>query len=65
MRKMRIDREMRIVRVMRIAARADREMTIVRGMPIAREMYRVLYEDVSPREALQRLMTRALKAELA
>jgi glycerol-3-phosphate dehydrogenase (NAD(P)+) len=34
-------------------------------MPIAREMYRVLYEDVSPREALQRLMTRALKAELA
>lgn len=38
MRKMRIDREMWIVRVMRIAARADREMTIVRGMPIAREI---------------------------
>ena len=34
-------------------------------MPIANEMYRVLYERESPREALQRLMTRALKAELA
>lgn len=34
-------------------------------MPIATEMYRVLYEGESPREALQRLMTRALKAEVA
>jgi glycerol-3-phosphate dehydrogenase (NAD(P)+) len=34
-------------------------------MPIASEMYRVLYEDESPRGGLQRLMTRALKAEHA
>lgn len=34
-------------------------------MPIATEMYRVLYAGESPREALQRLMTRALKAEIA
>lgn len=34
-------------------------------MPIANEMYRVLYEGESPREGLQRLMTRALKAEVA
>jgi glycerol-3-phosphate dehydrogenase (NAD(P)+) len=34
-------------------------------MPITNEMYRVLYEGEAPREALQRLMTRALKAELA
>lgn len=34
-------------------------------MPIASEMYRVLYEGETPREALQRLMTRALKAEVA
>ena len=34
-------------------------------MPIATEMYRVLYEHESPREALMRLMTRALKAERA
>lgn len=34
-------------------------------MPIANEMYRVLYENETPREALQRLMTRALKAEVA
>ncbi|HEX6177035.1 MAG TPA: NAD(P)H-dependent glycerol-3-phosphate dehydrogenase [Thermoanaerobaculia bacterium] len=32
-------------------------------MPITREMYRVLYENESPRDAIQRLMTRALKAE--
>lgn len=32
-------------------------------MPIATEMYRVLYEDESPRAAIQRLMTRSLKAE--
>jgi glycerol-3-phosphate dehydrogenase (NAD(P)+) len=34
-------------------------------MPITSEMYRVLYEGVSPRDALQRLMTRSLKAETA
>jgi glycerol-3-phosphate dehydrogenase (NAD(P)+) len=34
-------------------------------MPIASEMYRVLYEGESPRAALQRLMTRSLKAESA
>jgi glycerol-3-phosphate dehydrogenase (NAD(P)+) len=34
-------------------------------MPIATEMCRVLYEGHSPREALQRLMTRTLKAEVA
>ena len=32
-------------------------------MPIASEMYRVLYEGVSVKTALQRLMTRSLKAE--
>jgi len=32
-------------------------------MPIASEMYRVLYEGASVRTALQRLMTRSLKAE--
>jgi glycerol-3-phosphate dehydrogenase (NAD(P)+) len=34
-------------------------------MPIATEMCRVLYDGESPREGLQRLMTRALKAEVA
>jgi glycerol-3-phosphate dehydrogenase (NAD(P)+) len=34
-------------------------------MPITTEMFRVLYEDESPRAAIQRLMTRALKAEHA
>jgi glycerol-3-phosphate dehydrogenase (NAD(P)+) len=34
-------------------------------MPITKEMYRVLYEQESPRQAIQRLMTRALKAESA
>ncbi len=34
-------------------------------MPITTEMYRVLYEDEPPRAALQRLMTRSLKAETA
>ncbi len=32
-------------------------------MPITTEMYRVLYEKESPRAAIQRLMTRSLKAE--
>ncbi len=33
-------------------------------MPITEEIYRILYEDASPREALHRLMTRHLKDEL-
>jgi glycerol-3-phosphate dehydrogenase (NAD(P)+) len=33
-------------------------------MPISHEVYHILYEDVSPREALHRLMTRDLKHEL-
>ena len=34
-------------------------------MPITTEMYRVLYEGESPRDAIHRLMTRTLKAEVA
>jgi len=34
-------------------------------MPITTEMHRVLYEGESPREGIQRLMTRSLKAEVA
>lgn len=34
-------------------------------MPITSEMFRVLYENEDPRSAIQRLMTRALKAEAA
>lgn len=34
-------------------------------MPITQEMHRVLYEGDSPRGAIQRLMTRSLKAEVA
>jgi glycerol-3-phosphate dehydrogenase (NAD(P)+) len=34
-------------------------------MPITREMHRVLYEGGSPREVIQRLMTRSLKSEVA
>jgi len=33
-------------------------------MPISHETYRILYEDLSPREAVVRLMTRDLKQEL-
>jgi len=33
-------------------------------MPICHEIYRILYEDVEPKEALYRLMTRTLKQEL-
>lgn len=32
-------------------------------MPIAHEIYRILYEDLSPKEALKNLMTRDLKEE--
>ncbi|HEX7151082.1 MAG TPA: NAD(P)H-dependent glycerol-3-phosphate dehydrogenase [Thermoanaerobaculia bacterium] len=34
-------------------------------MPITTEMYRVLYENEAPRNAIQRLMSRSLKAEAA
>ncbi|HEX8153961.1 MAG TPA: glycerol-3-phosphate dehydrogenase, partial [Thermoanaerobaculia bacterium] len=34
-------------------------------MPITTEMFRVLYENESPRNAIQRLMTRSLKSEAA
>ena len=33
-------------------------------MPISHEMYRILYEDLDPKEAVYRLMTRDLKQEL-
>ena len=33
-------------------------------MPICHEIYRILYEDLSPKEAVYRLMTRTLKQEL-
>ena len=33
-------------------------------MPICTEIYRILYEDLPPAEAVQRLMTRELKHEL-
>jgi glycerol-3-phosphate dehydrogenase len=32
-------------------------------MPITAEVYRVLYENEAPKVAIQRLMSRALKAE--
>jgi glycerol-3-phosphate dehydrogenase (NAD(P)+) len=33
-------------------------------MPICHQIYRILYEDLAPREALSQLMTRDLKREL-
>lgn len=47
--------------------RAAKELAERQGieMPITAEMYRVLYEDESPRDAIQRLMLRSLKAEAA
>ncbi len=33
-------------------------------MPIVEQVYRIIYEDQSPREAIQRLMTRELKDEI-
>jgi glycerol-3-phosphate dehydrogenase len=33
-------------------------------MPICHEIYRILYEDLAPKEAVYRLMTRTLKQEL-
>ena len=46
-------------------ARSAKELAANHGieMPITNEMYGVLYEEGSPRQAIQRLMTRALKPE--
>ena len=46
-------------------ARAARDLAEREGidMPIVSEMYRVLYENESSRVAIDRLMTRTLKAE--
>ena len=48
-----------------LAAEAVREVADQMGveMPICREIYRILYEGVSPREAVGALMGRALKPE--
>jgi glycerol-3-phosphate dehydrogenase (NAD(P)+) len=48
-------------------ARAAKDLAERHGieMPITAEMYRVLYENESPSTAIQRLMSRALKAEAA
>ena len=46
------------------SARALSERHVIE-MPIATEMCRVLYDGESPREGVKRLMTRALKAEVA
>jgi glycerol-3-phosphate dehydrogenase (NAD(P)+) len=46
--------------------KAARELSERHGieMPITSEMFRVLYENESPRAALQRLMSRSLKSEI-
>ena len=48
-------------------SRSAKELSDRHGieMPITNEMYRVLYENESPRNAIHRLMSRALKAESA
>ena len=48
-----------------LAARAVREVADRLGvdMPICHELYRILYEDISPREAVSALMGRTLKPE--
>ena len=48
-----------------LAAKAVREVAERTGveMPICNEIYRILYEGVSPREAVGALMSRTLKAE--
>ncbi len=49
-----------------LAAKAVREVAERTGveMPICNEIYRILYEGASPREAVGALMSRALKAEI-
>jgi len=48
-----------------LAARAVKQVadSLDVVMPICTEIYRILYEGVSPREAVARLMSRALKPE--
>jgi glycerol-3-phosphate dehydrogenase (NAD(P)+) len=48
-----------------LAARAVREVAskVQVEMPLCEQVYRVLYEGVSPKEAVKELMSRALKAE--
>ena len=48
-----------------LAAKAVREVAASHDvvMPICEEIYRILYEGVSPREAVGTLMSRALKPE--
>lgn len=48
-------------------SKSARQLADQRGidMPIVSEMYRILYEDEPPAGAIQRLMTRSLKAEAA
>jgi glycerol-3-phosphate dehydrogenase (NAD(P)+) len=48
-------------------ARSAEQLAVRHGieMPISHEMYQVLYEGESPRGAIQRLMTRSLKHEVA
>ncbi|MGZ7030969.1 MAG: trimethylamine methyltransferase family protein, partial [Thermoanaerobaculia bacterium] len=59
--------EMRAVAEGVKTSRSAKELSLRHGieMPIATEMYQVLYENLSPREAIQRLMSRSLKAESA
>jgi glycerol-3-phosphate dehydrogenase (NAD(P)+) len=59
--------EMRAVAEGIKTSRSAKELSSRHGieMPIATEMYQVLYENHSPREAIQRLMSRSLKAEAA
>jgi glycerol-3-phosphate dehydrogenase (NAD(P)+) len=47
------------------AARAVREVASARGvqMPIVEQIYRVLYEDAEPRNAVAELMARPIMAE--
>jgi glycerol-3-phosphate dehydrogenase (NAD(P)+) len=48
-----------------LAARAVREVAakVKVEMPLCEQVYRVVYENVSPRDAVKELMSRALKAE--
>ena len=48
-----------------LAAKAVHEVAIKTGveMPICNQIYRILYEGASPKEAVGALMSRTLKAE--
>lgn len=58
--------EMRMVAEGIKTARSVYNLSLKLGveMPISHEIYRILYEDLSPKEAVLRLMTRDLKQEL-